>query len=279
MKPLKRPLSAKWVRFLSTVHPHTLTVVGLAINVLLLFVTTALALGAFLQWVAVRNTLVEIQKQTPAVLQSGKAALTSAKTAQAALEVSQRPWLVITGTKIPSVGVNSLAFMSYDLDLQVDNTGLTPATNTALLTDMFLGSPHVSLSIPEEMAKTCHKLDKVGPLSGIMVPPQKKQFALSRQPNFVTSYTPLRSALKTAHIDPQTGNRQVSATLVTCVLYRSPISNDVHHTAQIFDVIMIFSESEASRIQSGRMAANEPILLRYSRISLFKNPVINDLVD
>ena len=214
MRKLKRPLSVRLTKFLSR-NPYTFTVTGLVINFLLLIVTSLLARGAFLQWCAVDRTLVEIKKQTPAVLTSGSAALTSANTAQAALDVSERPWLVITDTEIPSVGVNSFANMSYDLDLLIDNTGPSPATNTALLTDLILGTAAVSLSIPGQMAKTCHKLDRVGPISGGMVPPQKKRFSLSRSLNFSTQYTPLPIALKNARIDPQTGERQVDATLVT----------------------------------------------------------------
>ena len=133
---------------------NSLTAFGVCINILLLAATTVLAIFSYLQWRETNETLQEIKRQTPAVLQTGKAAELSAQTAvnearssdastevalaemrkqsraaqtlagatqQTAstamrqLDLSERPSLVITGTKLPAVGVNSFGNVSYSV--------------------------------------------------------------------------------------------------------------------------------------------------------------------
>ena len=65
--------------------------------------------------------------------------------------MSERPSLVITGTKLPAVGVNSFGNVSYSVDVLVDNTGRSPATNVALIPQLAV-SPGFTGSIPATLA-------------------------------------------------------------------------------------------------------------------------------
>lgn len=295
---------------------NTLAVVGVLINVSLLAATAVLAIYSYRQWKAVDDTLQEIKKQTPAVLQTGRAAELSAKTAvneaassdastqialgemkkqsQAAhilasatqavastsmkqLDLSERPLLVIADTKLTYIGVNSFADMSFGIDVQIDNSGRTPAINTALIPALIL-PPGITGSLTAEMMKVCHSADKFGPLSGEMVPQGEKGYHISRT-IMGTERGSLRSALKTAFVEPQSGSRPISSTLVVCVLYRSLISSQVHHTALLYNVQIVLSAGEAAKIESGSMAKDEPIWVQSDRISLHKQVIINGLAD
>ncbi len=295
---------------------NSLTAFGVCINILLLAATTVLAIFSYLQWRETNETLQEIKRQTPAVLQTGKAAELSAQTAvnearssdastevalaemrkqsraaqtlagatqQTAstamrqLDLSERPSLVITGTKLPAVGVNSFGNVSYSVDVLVDNTGRSPATNVALIPQLAV-SPGFTGSIPATLAGVCHSQDKFGPLSGEMVPQGEKAYRISRQPNLARG-GPLSNALRAASVDPQTGNRTVQAGLVVCVLYRSPISPAVHHTALMYDVGIVFSPNEVAEIESGAMPQSHPIVVWSERITLHKQEVMNGLAD
>lgn len=167
-----------------------LTAVGTVVNLLLIFVTAALALYAYRQWVAVDKTLDEIKQQTPAIIQSGSAAESSARSAiqEAAssdqstkatleqmkkqsesaqilakatqdsvstsmrqLELAERPNLILTDTRL-SVAVNHLGFISYDVSVSIANTGHNPATNTGLIAPLIL-PPGYSGSVTEEQTR------------------------------------------------------------------------------------------------------------------------------
>jgi hypothetical protein len=295
---------------------NTLAIVGVLINIGLLFATTVLAIYSYRQWKVVDDTLREIKQQTPAVLQSGNAAELSAKiavaeaassdastqtalgemkkqskaaqvlasatqaataTAMKQLDLSERPLLVIADAKLPSLGVNSLANLSYQVDVLVDNTGRSPATNVALVPALFL-PPGGSGSIPNMLAETCHSADRFGPLSGELVAQGDKSYKISRMPNLAKGGS-LRDAVRTAYIEPESRNRVVHARLVVCVLYRSTISSQVHHTAFWYDVGIAFSAEQATEVENGSMRQNETFSVWGDKISLHKAEVINGFAD
>jgi hypothetical protein len=316
MRRTAREILARLYQLPASEMANAMAFFGVCINVALLFATAVLAFYSYRQWIAVNDTLQEIKKQTPAVVQSGSAAESSARTAekeaassdattkialgemekqsraarilanatQAAtatamrqLDLSERPSLVITDTKLWSVGVNRFALASYAVDVLVDNAGRSPATDTALISSLIL-PPGYSGPVRGEMMKVCHSMDKVGPLGGELVAQGEKGYRISRNP-VGTEGGSLRSALKTAYVDSPSGNRIVSPILVVCVLYRSPISSQVHHTALMYDASLVFSADEAGKIESGAMGPNDIVDLGRERISLHKQEVLNGFVD
>ncbi len=58
-------------------------------------------------------------------------------------------------------------------------------------------------------------------------------------------------------VDPAYGNRSVSSILVVCALYRSPLSQRVHHTSLIYDVSLSFTRDQFSMIELGSMSADD----------------------
>lgn len=301
----------------SSEQANLLALLALFLNFLLFCVTAILAFYAYRQWVAVDRTLQEIEKQTPAVIEAGKAAKSSAETAsteaassgastqttlsemkkQSAasqtlanstkemaatamrqLDLAERPMLVISDAKVESLSVNSVATVSYSLLLDVDNEGRSPATDTALLSDLIIQFQKSTFSPRAEMLRTCHKLDRVGPLAGEMIPPNGKGFRIARQIN-IASRGSLRNALTNAHPDPQTGRVQVATTITVCLVYRSTISSQVHHTALIYDLALDFSKNDVSLIQSGTMEPTEPIALWPQQLLLHKMELMNGFAD
>ena len=316
MRRIAREILEWLYRLPSSEVANTLAVLGICINIVLVAATTVLAIYSYRQWRAVEDTLQEIKKQTPAVIQSGSAAQSTAQSAaaeaaasdantqrvlgemekqsqaaqtlanstQAAtatatkqLDLSERPSLVITETKLPAVGVNSFGNVSYDVDVLVDNTGRTPATNVALIPELSI-TPGFTGSVTEQLMKTCHRLDKFGPLYGEMVPQGEKGYHISRMPNFAEG-GPLSSVLKNTYIDPQSGSRMVQAALVVCVLYRSTISPKVHHTALMYDATIAFSADETAKIENGSVPRDQPIVVWSERIPLHKQGILNGFAD
>ncbi len=283
---------------------------------LLLIVTGILSFYAFRQWVAVDKTLEQIKAQTPAVLQSGAAAVSSAhtsateaassdanaqitlgemkkqstsvqilanatKTAAATavkqLDLSERPLLVLTDTMVPWVVVNSFMMFSYDLNLLVKNKGRSPATNTALLSDLIIEVPGTTDSPRADMMTTCHRADKLGPLAGVMIPPDEKASSIKQ-----TFLPPKKTLLRTAlmkSVVTQSGIREVNGILVVCLLYRSPLSEQVHHTALMYELSLTFSSEEVAKIKSVSMTPGDSILLQSDRILLREMEIINGLFD
>lgn len=305
-------------RFPSSEVANALVFLGLMVNFLLVIATGILSYYSYRQWVAVNQTLQEVKKQTPAVLESGQAAHDSANTAakEAAssdknteealaqmrkqsdaertladatirlattsanrLDLSERPVLVLSQTTLSSVGINRYALVSYGVSVKVDNDGPTPATNAVVLSDLILYNPKGSYSPQGEIKQTCHKYDKAGPLAGIMIAPGTKAFQMDQPPPSLASGDFLRIALSKAHIDPQTGNRVVNGQLPVCLLYRSPISKEIHHTGLNYDVSLTFTEAEAKEILGGSMDAHSVINLWENQISLHRMEIMNGIVD
>jgi hypothetical protein len=316
MRRIVRKILERLYQLPSSEVANAVAFFGICINIALLLATGVLAFYSYRQWAAVNDTLQEIKKQTPAVIKSGDAAESAAKTAkeeaaasdastratlsemkkqsgaaqvlagatQAAtatamrqLDLSERPSLLIADTKIRGLSVNSFAQVSYSIDVLVDNAGRSPATNVVLIPSLAL-PPGYAGSIPAELEKTCHSADRVGPLSGEMVPQGEKGYRLNRN-TFGTEGGSLRDAMRSAFVDPQSGNRMLSPILVVCVLYRSSISSQVHHTALMYDASIIFSPDEATEIQEGLVPKDGVFVVRSDRISLHKQDVINGLAD
>lgn len=315
MRRTGREMLARVYQLPASEVANAMAFIGVCINLALLFATAVLAIYSYKQWTAVNETLQEIKRQTPAVIQSGSAAESAARTAreeaassdastkialgemakqsraarilanatQAAtatamkqLDLSERPSLLITGTTLRAA-VNRFGIITYSIDVSVDNAGRSPATDTALIPALIL-PPGYSGPVRSELVNVCHSMDKVGPLGGEMVPQGEKGYRIRRTP-FGTAGSQLRTALKNAFVDHLTGNRVLSPILVVCVLYRSPISPLVHHTALMYDASLVFSKDEAAKIEGGLMAPEEFIDLRPDRILLHKQEVLNGFAD
>lgn len=121
-------------------------------------------------------------------------------------------------------------------------------------------------------------MDKVGPLGGEMIPQGEKQYHL-RRTSFETQGDSLKKALHNALVDPASGNRSVSSILVVCALYRSPLSQRVHHTSLIYDVSLSFTRDQFSMIELGSMSADDVISLKPDQVSLHRQEILNGFAD
>jgi hypothetical protein len=93
---------------------------------------SAIAAGVFTY-----KSLDQIQKQTPAVIQSGNAAKTAADTAHEALLASQRPWLGVDGFPIISAPLTREGEgLRTSIDVTVKNFGTAPAMYVAAYTQV-----------------------------------------------------------------------------------------------------------------------------------------------
>jgi hypothetical protein len=312
MRKLRWSILASLRKMASLEQANLMTMIGLIINGLLFVATVFLAYYALGQWRAVDKTLTEIKAQTPAVLESAKAAADSAaiarsvadasdattkvtleemkkqsaaETALAAatnsvaataakqLDMSERPLLVFGQAKMLSVVLNSVGNLSSNLDLQVENKGHSPALDVAFLTDLAISSGNFSPKA--ELTSACHKLDRVGPLAGTIIPPGEKS---TLHVNTFDSPKAFQSILS-SHLDPNTGSRQLMSRLSVCVLYKSSLSKQVHHTALLYDLVLIFSSSDLVQIEQGAMTTNEPIYLRGDQVVMHTMEIMNGVSD
>lgn len=296
---------------------NALVFFGLVINTLLLAATAILAVYSYRQWKAVDQTLQEIRKQTPAVLQSGQAAEVSAETAkeeaassdastkqalgqmkrqsdaasilanatkslantsETQLDLSERPMLVLSGSQLAWLAVNKDAYSSYGLNLKIENHGRSPATNTAVLSNLIFLGKGDTFGPQKEIDQTCHEEDKVGPLAGIMIAPEAKDTPLEVN-ELAGQVGSLRAALSNTASDPQSGNRTVIANLTVCLLYRSPFSQHVRHTGLLYMTALTFSSEEVHAILSGSMKPSDMITLQSNRINVREMNVMNGIAD
>jgi hypothetical protein len=315
MRKLKRPPGrvSKW---LWAERAHVLTVFGLVVNAVLIIVTGMLALYAFRQWRTVDDTLTQITSQTPAVLKSAEAATTSAQiakqvsdasdlsakttlaemkrqsasqarlaeqtnslatTAVRQLDLSERPILVISDAKLPSILVtDSQGNVSYNLDLTVENKGHSPSLNTAVLLDLIIHADEKSYNPLQEITTTCHKLDKLGPIAGVLIPPGEKP---TLNPQTFTGPSQLPRALVTGFVDPSTQNRIVNARLSVCLIYKSSLSEQVHHTGLLYQVGLTFTPAEVAKIVGGSLSFSDAIIVRSDHLFFRPHTLINGIAD
>ncbi len=181
---------------------------------------------------------------------------------------------MLSDTKVSWVTVNKDAIVVYQMRLKIDNDGRTPATNTAVLTSLIFLPKGGSFAPQKEISETCHKEDKAGPLAGVLVPPDTKNSDLE-----TTQWGSLKTALSEAETEPRTGDRTVSGNLSVCLLYRSPISQRVHHTGLLYIVSLTFSADQVQAFLSGRMRPIDMIELRPEQVVLHKMDIMNGISD
>lgn len=287
-----------------------LAIVGLVINILLLVATALLAYYAYGQWRAVDNTLKEIKAQTPAVLKSADAAADSAAIAKSVadasdatskatlaemrkqsvaettlaaatdsvaatavkqLDMSERPLIVIEQTNVSDVFVASnRAYFGYNIDLQVANKGHSSALDSVVLTNLVTSTGDYNPKA--ELNSTCHEKDRLGPLSGTIIPPGENR-NLQVQPLDTTSF---REAILSSHLDPISGSRQLLARLSVCVLFKGSLSKEVHHSGLIYDMAVTFSSDDVKRLTDGKVTLSNPI---YATTSLHLMEIMNGVSD
>lgn len=277
--------------------------------------TSLLALYAFRQWRTVDDTLREIHAQTPAVLKSAEAAASSAATAKTAqdssdastkatlaemikqstfagklseqtstlaktatqqLDVSERPLLAISDLKLPIVLVaDASGNIAYNYDLSVENKGRSSSLNTVVLQDFLL--PMSSAYNPmQDLRYTCHKLDTLGPFGGLVIAPGDKP-TLKQQS--YTGRSELPKLLKTAFVEPTTQNRIINARLSVCLIYQSPLSPQVHHTALLYNVTLTFTPPQVDVIINGPWGLKDAVIVSPDHIVVQLQAFINGISD
>jgi hypothetical protein len=297
---------------------NLLTALGLLLNTLLFIATAVLALYAYLQWRAVDDTLVQVKAQTPAVLLSAQAAADSAKlakqeadsadattratleemkkqsiaeqrmaaasgtvaaTAVKQLDVSSRPMVELSDERVDYLAINSFMNITYGLALRARNKGHNPATDAAVLSDIIMMKPGEMIAPRAELSRTCHKSDKTGPLAGVAIGSDGGDEGFSQLFLAASRGLSFRDALTLSVPDPETGQRQLDPLLTICVLYRSPISSEVHHIGMMYSLIVTVSRNSASEVLSDAIPKNAPIIINSDRITIRKFDVINGLID
>lgn len=216
MKRLREFVAQLWSLPSSNVA-NVLVLVGMLLSFLGLLGTAVLAFYSYKLWNTTNDTLQEIRKQTPAVIQGGQAAQDSATLAkqEAAssddsakkvleqmrsqstadqtlanstkmlaansmqeVQLAERPVLSLPNVTMPNPSINSFGGLSYTVETHLDNDSRNPATNVAIIPEFVLEGGNFSPL--GEINHTCHAMDKVGPLAGVMVPPDAKDFTVDR---------------------------------------------------------------------------------------------------